>query len=143
MKIVPFQNSKFRNHIQANCFIITFFCLCLLVLCCAQSLSHGQHFVTPWTVARQALWSMGIVHARILKWVAYPFSRGSSGPRNQTEGLLHCRQILYQLSYQGSPQLPGELCVGSRQIKMSLKSCLPEKKKPLNYLIIYIWGRKL
>ena len=75
-------------------------------------------------------------------WVAFPFSRGSSQHRNQTEvsliaggffnhlghkkskndgvgnlsllqgiiltqesnwGLLHCRQILYQLSYQGSP----------------------------------------
>ena len=38
---------------------------------------------------------------RILEWVAYPFSRGSSWPRNQT-GLLHCRRTLYQLSYQGS-----------------------------------------
>ena len=36
---------------------------------------------------------------RILEWVAYPFSRGSSRPRNW--GLLHCWQILYQLSYQG------------------------------------------
>ena len=39
---------------------------------------------------------------RRLEWVAYPFSRGSSQPRNRTRGLLHCRQILYQLSYQGS-----------------------------------------
>ena len=37
---------------------------------------------------------------RILEWVAYPFSSGSSQPRNLTnQGLLHCRQILYQLSY--------------------------------------------
>ena len=79
---------------------------------------------------------------RILEWVAYPFSSGSSWPRDQarvshiaggfltswatreaqetgvgslsllqwiflTEGsnqsLLHCRRILYQLSYQGRP----------------------------------------
>ena len=40
---------------------------------------------------------------RILEWVAYPFSRGSSPPRNQNWSFLHCRQILYQLSYQGSP----------------------------------------
>ena len=40
---------------------------------------------------------------RILEWVAYPFSRGSSWPRNWTGGLLYCRRILYQLSYQGSP----------------------------------------
>ena len=78
----------------------------------------------------------GILQARILKWVAVPFSRESSQPRDQTQvshiagglftslkktgvsslsllqqifptqesnwGLLHCRQILYQLSYQGS-----------------------------------------
>ena len=83
----------------------------------------------------------GILQARILEWVAIPFSRGSSQPRDQTQvshvvgifspaeppgkpkntrvgglsllqgifptqelnqGLLHCRRILYQLSYQGS-----------------------------------------
>ena len=43
----------------------------------------------------------GIVQARILEWVANPFSSGSSQELNQ--GLLHCRQILYQLSYLGSP----------------------------------------
>ena len=84
----------------------------------------------------------GILQGRILEWVAFPFSRGSSQPRDQTQvsriagdslpaepqgkskntgmsslsllqqiyltqesnwGLLNCRQILYQLSYQGSP----------------------------------------
>ena len=79
--------------------------------------------------------------ARILEWVAFPFSRASSQPSDQPRspalqvdslpaeplgkpkntgvsslslsqwnfltqksnwGLLHCRQILYQLSYQGS-----------------------------------------
>ena len=84
----------------------------------------------------------GILQARILEWVAVPFSRGSSQlrdwpkalalqadslpaepsgkPKNtevgslsllqwifpsqaMNQGLLHCRQILYQLNYQGSP----------------------------------------
>ena len=40
---------------------------------------------------------------RILEWVAYPFLRGSSQPRNWTRVHLHCRQILYQLSSPGSP----------------------------------------
>ena len=40
----------------------------------------------------------------ILQWVAYPFSRWSSWPRNQMS-LLHYRWILHQLSYQGSPEL--------------------------------------
>ena len=82
----------------------------------------------------------GILQARTLEWVAFPFSRGSSQPRDQTQvsciagrfftswptreaqeywsgslsppqlnlpiqelnqGLLHCRRILYRLSYQG------------------------------------------
>ena len=37
----------------------------------------------------------GILQARILEWVAMPFSRGSSWPRDWTCNLLHCRQILY------------------------------------------------
>ena len=98
-----------------------------------KSLSHVQLFVT--TVH-------GILQARILEWVAFPFSRGSSQPRDRTQisriagdslpaesqgkpkntgmgslfllqqifptqesnwSLLHCKRILYQLSYQGSP----------------------------------------
>ena len=35
--------------------------------------------------------------------VAYPFSSISSRPRNSNRGLLHCRQVPYQLSSQGSP----------------------------------------
>ena len=34
--------------------------------------------MTSWTVAHQALLSMGILQARILEWVAMPCSRGSS-----------------------------------------------------------------
>ena len=84
----------------------------------------------------------GILQARILEWVAFPFSRGSSQPRIEprsptlqaasllaepqkksknsgvgslpllqwifttqelNRGLLRCRWILYQLSYEGSP----------------------------------------
>ena len=53
--------------------------------CCAQSLSCVWLFATPWTAARQAPPSMGILQARILEWVAMPSSRGSSWPRDQTQ----------------------------------------------------------
>ena len=85
----------------------------------------------------------GILQARILEWVAFPFSRRSSQPRieprspalqvvfspaepqgklkntgvgslsllqgifltqDSNRSLLHCRQILYQLSCEGSPE---------------------------------------
>ena len=96
----------------------------------------------------------GILQARILEWVAFPFSRGSSQPRDWTQvsstagrfftswatreaqgywsgypfpspadlsnpgieqGLLHCRQILYQLSNQGSSVGKESTCQYRRQ----------------------------
>ena len=45
----------------------------------------------------------GIFQARILKWVAIPFSRGFFTTQGSNQGLLHCRQILSCLSHQGSP----------------------------------------
>ena len=39
--------------------------------------------MTPWTVAHQTPLSMGILQARILEWVAMPFSRGSSNLGNR------------------------------------------------------------
>ena len=42
----------------------------------------------------------GILQARILQWVAFPFSRGSSQPRNQTQvSHMLYQRILYQLSH--------------------------------------------
>jgi len=68
----------------------------------------------------------GIFQARIVKWVATSFSRGSSLPRGQT--CISCigRWVLYCFSYLGSPFLvekPGPtLCVdftfGYQQISM-------------------------
>ena len=51
----------------------------------------------------------GIIQARIVEWVAIPFSRRSPQSifpiQGKNLGLLHCRQILYRLSPQGSPSL--------------------------------------
>ena len=48
-------------------------------------------------------YSLLILQARILEWVAVPFSRGSSQPRDQTQVFHIARWILYQLSHQGFP----------------------------------------
>ena len=53
-------------------------------MCMLSCFSRVQLFVTPWTVARQAPLSRGILQARILEWVAMSSSRGSSQPRDQT-----------------------------------------------------------
>ena len=44
----------------------------------------------------------GILQARILEWVAFPFSRGIFPTQGLNPGLPHCRRILYQLSHKGS-----------------------------------------
>ena len=56
----------------------------------------------------------GILQARILEWVSFSllqgifsisFSRGIFPIQGLNSGLLHCRQILYQLSHQWSPKI--------------------------------------
>ena len=57
---------------------------CACVLSC-YSAAKLCLFVTPWTVALQALLFLGILLARIiLEWVARPSSRRSSQPRDWT-----------------------------------------------------------
>ena len=57
-----------------------------------ESLSRVWLFATPWTTVN------GILQARILVSVAFPYFRGSSQPRDQTQ-VSHCRWIFYQLSH--------------------------------------------
>ena len=98
----------------------------------------------------------GVLQARILEWIVFPFSRVSSQPRDWTQvchiagrfftswatresqkywsgslsllqqifltqesnwGLLHCRWILYQLSYEGSPSSIWWWLLASEQFK--------------------------
>ena len=54
----------------------------LNILCVLGHFSHVRLFATLCTVAHQAPLSMGF--SRILEWVAIPFSRGSSWPRDWT-----------------------------------------------------------
>ena len=55
----------------------------LAILChewVSKSLSCVRLSVTPWTIQ-----SIGIFQARMLEWVAFPFSRGSSQHRDRTQ----------------------------------------------------------
>ena len=44
----------------------------------------------------------GIFQAIVLKWIAISFSTGIFPTQGSNPGLLHCRQMLYHLSHQGS-----------------------------------------
>ena len=60
--------------------------------------------MTPWTVARQAPLSMGF--SRQVYWSGLPCPPPGDLPNPGIEaGSLHCRQILYRLSHQGSPEI--------------------------------------
>ena len=61
--------------------------------CCAVfSRSVMSDSANPWTVARQAPLSMGILQVRILESVAMPSSKGSSQPRDQIQAsCIACR----------------------------------------------------
>ena len=47
----------------------------------------------------------GILQARILEWVAFSLLQGIFPTQGSSPGLMHCRQILYPLSHQGSPRI--------------------------------------
>ena len=62
-----------------------------------------QTLATPRTVAHQAPLSMGFSKKGILEWFAISFSRDWTQVFCIAGSLLNCKQILYQLSHQGSP----------------------------------------
>ena len=44
----------------------------------------------------------GILQARILEWVSLSLLQGIFPTQESNQGLLHCKWVLYQLSYQGA-----------------------------------------
>ena len=71
-----------------------------MYLSLSKSLSHVQLLVNPWNVAHQS--PLSIEFSRKEYWNGWvfplqriPLTQGSN------QGLLHCRQILYCLSYHG------------------------------------------
>ena len=58
--------------------------VCVLACVSASCFSRVQFFATLWTVASTGSSVHGILQAGILEWVAIPFFRGSSLPRDRT-----------------------------------------------------------
>ena len=71
----------------------------------AQNLRSCVTCYSPMDCSLPACSVHGILQARILEWVAIPFSRGIFPTQGLNLGLLHCRQILYNVGYHGSPDL--------------------------------------
>ena len=73
-----------------------------------------------------------ILQARILEWVAFPFSQGIIPTQGSNPGLPHCSQILYQLSYKDLESLFG----GSRRGAQLLVYPWPKTSPPLSAMVI-------
>ena len=56
----------------------------------------------------------GIFQAIVLEWIAISISKGFFPTQGSNPGLPHCRQALYRLSHQGSPEERGDL---SKELK--------------------------
>ena len=82
-----------------NVWIIAYIYICYVL-----SLSVVSNSATPWTVACQALLSMAILQVRILVG-CHALFQGIFPIRGLNQGFLHCKQILYCLSHQGSPRI--------------------------------------
>ena len=89
-------NARFHSFQQGTS-LLSFKHLCVLAAQLCQTLCDPMGCSPPGPSVR------GILPARILEWVAIPFSRGSFLPRDRTQISFLCRQILYCLSHQGSP----------------------------------------
>ena len=70
--------------------------LCVLVTQSCQTLCNPMGCSLPCSSLP------GILQARILEWVAIPFSRGILPAQTSNQGVSLCRQILYHLRYQGN-----------------------------------------
>ena len=67
-------------------------CMCVLVAQLCLTLCDPTDYSPP------GFFVHGILQASILEWIAVPFSRGSSRPRNRTPVSCINQQILYHLS---------------------------------------------
>ena len=68
-----------------------------------ESHSGMSDSAAAWTVAHQASLSMGFSRQKSQSGQLFPFPGDAPNPGTEPRSLLHCRWILYQLSYQGSP----------------------------------------
>ena len=82
----------------------TFVCKVMSLLC--NMLSRLVIAFLPRTLCNPMDYTVhGVLQARTLEWVAFPPLQQIFPTQESNQGLLHCRKILYQLSYQGSHRL--------------------------------------
>ena len=84
-------------------FFSTIFLDSIHTCCCASSVQSCPTLCNPMAFSLLGSTVHGIFQARILEWVAMPLLQGIFPTQESNWDLLHCRWILYQPSYEGSP----------------------------------------
>ena len=84
---------------------------------------------SPWTVARRGPLSMGILQARILRWLAMPFS-GICPAQGSSWSLLHWQAGSSPLSHLGSPPFQLITCKNLNTRRWTLCGCVWKRRKP-------------
>ena len=92
-----------KEFYEPSRFLIFFPSLRVPIIC-PYSAIIIQHIICP-TVCNPMDYTVhGIFQARILEWVAFPFSRGSSQPRNQTRVSCIPGRFFIPTELSGKPQ---------------------------------------
>ena len=93
--------SPFSSHLSLlpPCFV----CVCVCVCVCVWISQSRPTLYDPVDCSPPGSSVHGILQARILEWVAISLLQGILPTQRLNPGLLHCRQIPYHLSHQGSP----------------------------------------
>ena len=82
----------------------------LASVCCKMKVQVAQ--LCPTLCNRMVYTAHGILQARILE-CSLSLLQGIFLTLGSNQGLLHCRRILYQLSYTGNPLFPSKLLQNS------------------------------
>ena len=124
-------NRHLKPHLCSSSYLSV---LCLVSQSCST-------LCDPWIVACQAPLSMEISPGKNTGVGCHALLQGIFPTEGLNPGLLHCRQILYYLSHQGSPALPSTIInETSMYFKENYK---PRKRKKIAISNGYLSLRKI
>ena len=109
-------------------------CVCVCVCVCELVTQLCSILCDPMDCRPSGSSVPGISQARLLSGLPFP-SPGDRPNPGLNPNLLHCRQILYQLSYQGNPELSGllltspDMCLGGGRVARTMGSRNKEEKR--------------
>ena len=110
------------------------------VQCCANRFSHGQLFVTPWTIAHQAPLSMGFCRQEDQRGLPFPFPGDHPNPGIEpTASALQVDSL--PMSHQSRQIWPATCFCKSPEPRMAFTflNCWKESKNNISWYLKILW----